>query len=86
LKEIEKIFTAPSADEGWSPTYEYSLRGVIVEQNSMYIRMREKGDLMETDPPAPVKEQWVKVSYNSDHNVVVEVSPLEYGSSVEISS
>ncbi|KAK3685955.1 hypothetical protein B0T22DRAFT_383048 [Podospora appendiculata] len=60
LARIAKLFTVPSADEELNPIEKYTLRGVVNNANTVFVRKREV-DLMQMDDDAEPSEQWWKI-------------------------
>ncbi|KAH6626443.1 hypothetical protein B0J18DRAFT_141096 [Chaetomium sp. MPI-SDFR-AT-0129] len=78
------LLTAPSADEEWNPKHKYSLRGVIPNPDTVYLRMRapidEAGAAPTDDTPAddaPAggasgdgEEGWWRTTFKPEDNTV----------------
>ncbi|KAK4142288.1 uncharacterized protein C8A04DRAFT_38394 [Dichotomopilus funicola] len=78
------LLTAPSADEEWNPKHKYSLRGVIPDPDTVYLRMRAPIDEAEVAPTndapadgAPAcgasgdgEEGWWRTTFKPEDNTV----------------
>ncbi|KAK3378543.1 hypothetical protein B0H63DRAFT_512593 [Podospora didyma] len=64
------LLTGPSDDPKWNATHKYTLRGVVSDQNTVFVRRREPV-LMEMDETSSPTDQWWKISCLPDENNVV---------------
>lgn len=75
---MASLFTVPSADSKWNPTCKYTLRGVVSDPNTVFLRIRKPvGDedatpMEDTSAPAPApkEERWWKISYRAEGDAV----------------
>jgi hypothetical protein len=71
---MASLLTGPSPDEKWNATHAYTLRGVVNEANTVYLRIRgpvgePRSESAENDP-VQVEDRWWKVSFKSEDNTV----------------
>jgi len=72
LRRMQSSMTEPEPDHNWNPTHKYSLRGVISDPNTVFIRIREPlqpDDLLDDEAAAFTMDRWWKVSYNAEEGV-----------------
>ncbi|SPQ21618.1 dbf9ddb2-e043-46af-839e-a9911abff68d [Thermothielavioides terrestris] len=81
MRRMASLLTGPSPDEKWNATHAYTLRGVVNEANTVYLRIRgpvgePRSESAENDP-VQVEDRWWKVSFKSEDNTV-EQSPVSF--------
>ncbi|KAK4127617.1 hypothetical protein N657DRAFT_641623 [Parathielavia appendiculata] len=81
---LSQLLTRPSREERWNPTHKYTLRGVVSDPNTVYLRMRGPVGEPEATPAegSPASGEsgeggWWKVSFRTEDNTV-EHTAVEY--------
>ncbi|KAK4105102.1 hypothetical protein N658DRAFT_200838 [Parathielavia hyrcaniae] len=81
---LAQLLTKPSKEERWNPTYKYTLRGVVNDPNTVFLRIRgpagePEATVAEGGPPSAEsgEERWWKVSVKTEDNTV-EHTPVEH--------
>lgn len=73
-KKLEAVLTAPSTDERWNPTYEYTLRGVVKDPDTVFVRLHEpppeQGLISIDDGPVLGENRWWRISYTTEGHTV----------------
>ena len=77
LTDLRSQLCKPSTEGDWSPSHQYSLRGIVTGPETMYLCQRLEPALIERKDAGPVTEnQWWRLAYqlDADQQIVTEVS------------